>query len=409
MGCCLWRQPITLTVIPYVMKTKFMNCLAAGCVMLVMAGISACSKKGSSPAPSGGTDTTTVKPVSYNYTVLADSMQSKTYTTFISANGNYFIQNNAGNITFNYWPQAHMLDVLTDAYLRTKNSVYTQRMKAVLTGVKATNGGAYPNDYYDDMGWMANAFLRAYTVTNDAEYLNATQILYTDIKTGFNNNEGGGIAWRKEQLNYKNIPATATAAILASRLYELQSNTADLTLAKSLYSWMKATLVDPSTGVVWDGINSNGSGAVDKNVYTYNQGLFVGAAVELYKITKDPTYLADAVHTATNAIADPHITASGLFKSEGQGDGGLFKGIMVRYLTLLIEQPDLDGGSRAKYLTFLQTNAQYLYTVGVAKPSYMAGPDWTQKPTGSTDLTTQLSAVMMMEAAATLKAEGKIQ
>jgi len=39
----------------------------------------------------------------------------------------------------------------------------------------------------------------------------------------------------------------------------------------------------------------------------------------------------------------------------------------------------------------------------------MVSPDWTNLPSGSTDLTTQLSGVMMIEAAAKLKAEGKIQ
>lgn len=344
-----------------------------------------------------------------NYAAVADSMQSKTYSTYLSANGNYYIQNNSGNTNFNYWPQAHMMDVLNDAYLRTKNIVYTQRMKALLLGVKNTNGGAYPNNYYDDMGWMANAFMRAYAATSDADYLNAAQILYTDIKTGLNSSQGGGMAWRKNQLDYKNTPSTTTAIMLAARMYELQNNANDLALAKSLYTWMKANLVDPTTGVVYDGINSTGTGAVDKNVYTYNQGSFIGAAIELYNATKDPAYLTDAVLTANNAITDIRILSGGLLKNEGQGDGGLFKGIEVRYLTALTEISNIDASSRAKYLSFLQNNALYLYTVGIAKPAYLAGPDWAQKPSGSIDLTTQLSGMMMMEAAAKLQAEGKIK
>ena len=393
------------------MKINNFNCRIAGYMLLTIATLSSCSKGGNSPAPvnpgtgTGGTTT----PATNTYAAVADSMQSKTYSTYLSANGNYYVQNNTGNTNFNYWPQAHMLDVLIDAYLRTKNTVYPQRMKALLTGLKATNGGTYTNDYYDDMGWMANACIRAYTVTNDADYLNVAQILYTDIKTGSNNSQGGGIAWRKTQLNYKNSPSTTNAIILAARIYEVQNNANDLTLAKSLYSWMKATLVDPTTGVVYDGINSSGTGALDKNVYTYNQGAFIGAAIELYNATKDQTYLADAVLTANNAITDSRMVSVGVLKNEGQGDGGLFKGIDVRYLTALTELSGLDAASSTKFAAFLQNNALYLYTVGIAKPTYLAGPDWTQKPTGSVDLTTQLSGMMMMEAAAKLQAERKIK
>lgn len=393
------------------MKINKFNCRIAGYMLLTIATLSSCSKGGNSPAPvnpgigTGGTTT----PATNTYAAVADSMQSKTYSTYLSANGNYYVQNNTGNTNFNYWPQAHMLDVLIDAYLRTKNTVYPQRMKALLTGLKATNGGTYTNDYYDDMGWMANACIRAYTVTNDADYLTVAQILYTDIKTGSNNSQGGGIAWRKTQLNYKNSPSTTNAIILAARMYEVQNNANDLALAKSLYSWMKATLVDPTTGVVYDGINSSGTGALDKNVYTYNQGAFIGAAIELYNATKDQTYLTDAVLTANNAITDSRMVSVGVLKNEGQGDGGLFKGIDVRYLTALTELSGLDAASSTKYAAFLQNNALYLYTVGIAKPAYLAGPDWTQKPTGSVDFTTQLSGIMMMEAAAKLQAEGKIK
>jgi predicted alpha-1,6-mannanase (GH76 family) len=172
---------------------------------------------------------------------------------------------------------------------------------------------------------------------------------------------------------------------------------------------MKTTLVDPTTGVVYDGINRNQDGKIDNWVFTYNQGLFIGSAVELYNITKDAMYMQDAIRTANNLIADPDLEVGGVLKSEGQGDGGLFKGVAVRYLTLLAELGDLDATDKAKYLNFLQKNAQTLYIKGIARPSMMISPDWTQQPSGSTDLTTQLSGMIIIEAAAKLKAESSIQ
>jgi len=376
--------------------------------LLIGLTLASCSKK-NDPAPPNKTDTTTVKPVVYNYAALADSLQTLTYGTFKSADGNYFIQNNTGNTTFNYWPNAHMLDVLTDGYLRTRSGVYSQRMKSLLTGLKTANGGAYPNEFYDDMGWLANASLRDYNITNDADYLNVAQILYAEIKGGSNSVAGGGIAWQRTQLYYKNIPSTGNMTILAARFYQLQNKAEDLTLAKNLYNWMKTNLVNASSGVVLDGINRNQDGQVDNWIFTYNQGLFIGSAVELYNCTKDPAYLQDAIGTANNLIADPNLTVNGILKSEGQGDGGLFKGVAVRYLTLLTELPDLDASSKTKYANFLKQNAQTLDVKGIGRPSMMISPDWTILPSGSTDLTTQLSGLMMIEAAAKLKADGKIQ
>ena len=390
------------------MKKKCTLNITTVSIMWIVLAVCSCSKKNDPVTPAKVPDTT-VKSVIYNYSSLADSLQSTIYSTFISANGNYYIQNNAGNTNFNYWPNAHVLDVLTDAYLRTQSTVYTQRMKTLLNGIKIANGGGYPNEFYDDMGWLANASLRDYTITHDADYLNVAQQLYTEIKGGSNTIAGGGIAWQRSQLYYKNIPSTGNATILAARFYELQNKPEDLALAKSLYNWMKTNLVNPTSGVVLDGINRNQDGQVDNWIFTYNQGLFIGSAVELYSITKDPMYLQDAIRTANNEIADPNLTVNGILKNEGQGDGGLFKGVVVRYLTLLVELSDLDATNKAKYASFLQNNAEALSGKGISRPSMMISPDWTKLPSSSTDLTTQLSGVMMIEAAAKLKTEGKIQ
>lgn len=345
--------------------------------------------------------------IDYTYAATSDTLQDKTYATFLSANGNYFIQNNAGNTNYNYWPQAHTMDVLIDAYLRTKNEVYKQRIKSLLNGTRISNGNKLQNEYYDDMEWLALSTLRAYEATKDADYLAAAGILWTDIKTGVNTNQGGGIAWRKSQLDYKNTPANAPAIIFAARLYRLQKNEADLTLAKELYTWLKSTLVDPSSGIVWDGINGDHDGQISKNKFTYNQGTFIGAALELYNATGDGSYLSDAVRTATATIKDLDLSPGGLLKSEGQGDGGLFKGILVRYLTLLILKEDVSPTDRAAYAKFLKYNAETLFVKGISRPDFMVSPDWKAKPSGTTDLTTQISGVTTMEAAATLKAAGK--
>ncbi len=344
--------------------------------------------------------------VDYNYSALADSIQKQTYTTFLSANGNYFVQNNQGNSTFHYWPNAHVLDVMVDQYLRTKDAGLQPRMKALLNGIKAQNNNAYPNDFYDDMGWLALSSLRAHEATKDAAYLEATSMLWEDMKKGISNVMGGGMGWSKGRPNFKNTPANGPAIILAARLYQLQKKQEDLETAKSLYTWLKSTLVEPGTYRIYDGINYDGNGELAKNKYTYNYGLFIGAALELYHSTNDKVYLDDAVKTASAAIADIELAPGGILKDEGQGDGGLFKGVFVRYLNLLINDKDAPAVNRDKYLQFMKFNAQTLYTKGIGRPSMMISPAWNKAPGASTDLTTQLSGIMLLEAAANLKNSG---
>jgi predicted alpha-1,6-mannanase (GH76 family) len=404
---------------PKLMKRFFLGSKLLAPGLFITLFLSACSKK-SDPTSTADTPVIQVTPVTpitpvtptpgpvYNYSGLSDSLQNTTYAVFLSANGQYFVKNNSGTKDFNYWPNAHMLDVLTDGYLRTKNTAYLPRMKALLNGIKASNGNTYSNEFYDDMGWMANASLRDYVITNDADYLTVAQSIYAEIKTGSNTTAGGGMAWRKSQLYYKNIPTTGNMCILASRFYKLQNKPEDLAFAKNLYDWMKTNLVN-GAGEVQDGINRNNDGKVDNWIFTYNQGLFIGSAVELYNITKNQAYLQDAILTANNALIDANLIKNGILKSEGQGDGGLFKGVIVRYLTLLVDAPDIDETNRSKFALFLQRNSRSLYLKAIARPSLMISPDWTIQPSGSTDLSTQLSGMMMMEAAARLKTEGRIE
>ncbi|RQO74756.1 glycosyl hydrolase family 76 [Pedobacter sp. KBW06] len=342
----------------------------------------------------------------YNYSGLADSLQKQLYSTYLSSNENYLIQDNQGNTTFHYWPNAHVLDIFADGFLRTKDQVYVTKMKALLNGIKLQNGNVFPNDFYDDMGWLALSALRAYDATKDETYVQATDILWTDMKKGITDVQGGGMGWSKGKPNFKNTPANGPAIILAARLYRLQNKAEDLQTAKTLYTWLKSTLVEPVTFTVWDGINYDGTGVISKNKYTYNVGLFIGAGLELYKTTKEKTYLDDAVKTAIAGINDVELAPGGLMKDEGQGDGGLFKGVWVRYLSLLVNEPDVPAAEKEKLIKFLKYNAQTLYKQGISRPGLMISPAWNKAPQSKTDLTTQLSGMMLIETAAQFSAAG---
>jgi predicted alpha-1,6-mannanase (GH76 family) len=388
------------------MKLNHAKMFATSGALVLASLLSSCLKDKAFPLYD---DQQVVAPVSYNWAATADSLQDKTYSGFLSANGKYFKENNVDKNGFQYWPNAHMLDVLVDAYIRTKNDVYKQRMLSLLNGIKESNGNRFQNNFYDDMEWLALSSLRSYEVTNDNTYLDAANILWTDIKTGRNSTQGDGIGWTKDRTYFKNTPANAPAIIFATRLYRVQKNAADLQIAKELYVWLKGKLVDPANGILWDGVNYNNDGAITKNKYTYNQGVFIGAGLELYKTTNEVSYLNDAIRTANATIKDLELSPGGLLKDEGQGDGGLFKGILIRYLTLLVQEPAVAKTDKDAIISFLNFNATTMYTQGIGRPQLLINSNWKSKPGNSVDLTTQLSGLMMIEAAATLNKQGLIK
>lgn len=361
-----------------------------------------CLKSKDDVTPGGGGGGTGGGTYTYKWEEIADSAQTS-INYFWNAGGKYFTSNNNTSNWTNYWPTAHGLDVLTDMYIRKPSAALKERMDAVITGVKAKNSNTYINYYYDDMEWMALACLRAFKATNDAQYKDVAQLLWADIKGGWSSDLGGGIWWRKDNSS-KNAPSNLPAAILAARLYREFNNADDLEWAKKIYNWQKDVLYEPNSGWVYDNIDAAGN----KNTswkFTYNQGTFIGAALELYLITNSSLYINDAIKAADYTVSSGQLTdiANGILKDEGGGDGGLFKGIFVRYFNRLIIDGNLESSKKTQYINFLKTNAQKLWNGGTNKSQILFGTAWNTQPGATTDFTTQVSGVMLMEAMAELK------
>ncbi|MNB96185.1 Glycosyl hydrolase family 76 [compost metagenome] len=306
------------------------------------------------------------------------------------------------NTIFHYWWMAHAVDVLVDGLQRTGENWYAERLSALHEGLLQRNGGVWPNELYDDMEWMALAWLRAYQATGVEGYKDTALLLWNDIQTGWNEHMGGGIAWQKSQLDYKNTPANAPAAILAARLYQAFGEASNLEWALKIYRWQKEHLVDPATGFVWDGMNRTGNGQIDKDwKYSYNQGVFIGAAVELYRITKEQEYLEDAHLTFAAAAHELADSQGGVLPDEGNGDAGLFKGILIRYTAEWVKA----DSAAVDAVDFLRANAECLWEQGKSEDTVLFGTDWTSSTAGVIQLSSQLSAIKLLEKMAELTKE----
>lgn len=339
-----------------------------------------------------------------DWNAAADSSSTGLISNFWNSTSNYFNYTATGT-EFHYWPQAHGLDVLLDAYERTKDESYKSYFDKWFTGVKAKNGNTFLNFFYDDMQWNALSMLRAYNATDDEKYKTATIVLWEDIKTGWNDKGGGGIAWNKGELNSKNACSNGPACILAARLYQQFNDAADLEWATKIYNWEKEVLFNPSNGAIYDNLNAS-TGVISNYISTYNQGTFIGSAVELYKITGEKTYLNDAVKAANYTINK--LTANRILNTEGNADLALFKGIFVRYFTQLIQTPGLDAATKKRFVLFLKYNANELWYTGTNKQYVVFKSDWKSAPyfLSETELNAQLSGSMLIEAAALLKKTG---
>lgn len=356
----------------------------------------------------GDDDSVVQEPVEegIDWNEAADLSSMSLANSFWNSEEKWFYYDNNGKADWNYWPQAHALDVLTDAWLRTNDARYRAYFDNWYTGVKARNGNTFENDFYDDMEWIALATLRVWQKTNDPKFKEATLQLWGYIKTGWNSNAGGGISWKKGQEYSKNACSNGPACILAARLYQEFGDESYKEWALKIYNWEKSTLVNMNNGMVYDNINSE-TGQINKDwVFTYNQGTFIGSAVELYKIFNEKAYLNDAVLVADYTTSS--LTNNSVLKSEGTGDGGLFKGIFIRYFTDLILQDRLDPSAKKRYIQFIRYNAETLWMQGTTKPAILFGPNWTVKPGMVTGLPEQLSGCMLIEAAALLQNEGLI-
>ncbi|WP_396903838.1 glycoside hydrolase family 76 protein [Mycolicibacterium phlei] len=223
--------------------------------------------------------------------------------------------------TWHYWWQAHLLDNLVDAQLRDPRPERVVAIARQIRGHRLRNNLSWVNDYYDDMAWLALALERAGRLVGVARP-KALHKLAEQLLNAWVPEDGGGIPWRKQD-QFFNAPANGPAAIFLARYGRLRR-------AQQMSDWIDETLIDPETHLVFDGIKG---GSLVRAQYTYCQGVVLGLETELAVRTDDPDHAA-RVHRLVAAVAE-HMAPDGVITGAGGGDGGLFHGILARYLALV--------------------------------------------------------------------------
>jgi predicted alpha-1,6-mannanase (GH76 family) len=307
--------------------------------------------------------------------------------------------------TFNYWWLAHVIDARLDAFERTGDASWRDQAEEGYRNIVERNGGQLFNDYFDDMLWFALAILRLHEATGRESYLDDAVAIWDHvIAEGWNDAGGASLAWRKQQLEYKNTPANGPLVILSLRLERAVPDAGGRDFrgyATTAFEWLEANLVGDD-GFVEDGINREGDGRVDTQWrFTYNQGLYIGAAVELARSMGEHGYLDRAGRTARTAIVE--LSDGSVFRDEGEGgDEGLFKGVFYRYLGELASE--LAAGSREEDLAalggfddFVRRGTDRLWETAFDGEWLRPANDWSASSDESIPYSTQLSAIMAIE------------
>ncbi|WP_378145016.1 glycoside hydrolase family 76 protein [Cnuibacter sp. UC19_7] len=349
----------------------------------------------------------TSSPETSDWGERADALQSALTSSFRSrlARGRYrrlARPRLLGAHGFDYWWIANLVEARLDAVDRGDAALAPPAAEAFEYARRRSRGLVV--DYFDDMGWMALAALRLGRLDD------ATKLWEEIVGSAWNDTHGPSACWRRQQPTYKNAPTNGLLALLSLRLHAATGAERYLTTGHEALAWLDSTLRLPS-GVLVDGIDRSGDGRVDTGwVFSYNQGLYVGALVEEFDRTGDATRLEEAARTASAYLAlaapDGVIRGEEARPGPGGGDAGLFKGVFVRYLVrLVLRMP--KGSERERLRAWIDSSTEAMW-LSLRRPRMLAVDTWEPCATdleprrGPVFLSTQLSAVIGAEARALL-------
>ena len=223
--------------------------------------------------------------------------------------------------------------------------------------------GNFTSRAIDDAAWWGLTWASAYDLTGDQKYLDMSVTIaeyvhgYWDPATC-----GGGVWWDAER-TYKNAVTNGLYVRLAAELHNrIDGDTVWLERAQTGWDWLRASGMVNEDGLVNDGLTGdcrNNGGTV----WSYNQGLAIGAGLELHRATGDAAPLETAVRLADAALASDALVVDGVLTEACDAldrtcddNGKQFKGIFMRYLMDLV-----DTTGEARYQEFVDHQAATIW------------------------------------------------
>jgi hypothetical protein len=278
-------------------------------------------------------------------------------------------------------------------YLWVVDRTFTVNKGTFPAGRKSSDPieGDFISRAVDDAAWWGVAWVQAYDLTGDRRYLDEATVIANYVSGFWDTSTCGGGVWWDRERTYKNAVTIGLYVRLAASLHNrIAGDTAWLGRAVTGWNWFTASGLINSSGLVNDGL-TGGCANNGGTVYTYNQGLAIGAGVEVYRATGSSAVLATTKRLADAATTGSTLTRNGvLTESCDAADRSCddnakeFKGIFMRYL---MELADVTG--QASYRAYARTQADSVWNAdrdslnrlgerwaGATSPAYPNVRDW---------------------------------
>lgn len=304
-----------------------------------------------------------------------------------------------------WWNSAVAVTTLMDYQERTGRTEYSWIIDRTFTvnkgvfpaGVKSSDAieGNFISRAIDDTEWWAIAWIQAYDLTGDRKYLDMAVTIANYVQGFWDTSTCNGGVWWDRERTYKNAITNGLYVRMTAALHNrLPGDTLWLQRATTGWNWFKASGMINSSNLVNDGL-TNACSNNGQTVWTYNQGLAIGGALELWRATNDPALLTTARQLADAAIASPTLSPNGILTEAcDTGSGSCddnakqFKGIFMRYL---MDVADTTGA--ASYRTYAQRQSDSIWTSNRDSLNRL-GQRWSGQGTpNAKDWRTQASAL----------------
>ncbi|KAL9113303.1 MAG: hypothetical protein Q9227_002638 [Pyrenula ochraceoflavens] len=291
-----------------------------------------------------------------------------------------------------WWNAANCLTVCADlqAVDGNRQSEMDQLFPQVYSDNIYAQDGNFLNNYYDDEGWWALAWIAVYDVTKNNTYLSMAQSIFDDMDKGWSANctGGGGITggmwWSKKPDTAAGLYVNAIANELYISVAGHLANRASgpyKDKAIHAWTWLSGSGMINSTGLFNDGLTHSCSNNGD-NGWTYNQGVIVGGLVEIAQATGDVAYLNSARAIANAAIQQNQEDSGPILREQcepncNDDNSQQFKGPFMRNLAILYAATRED-----QYKNFITKNADSIWnsdrdSQGMGAASNQLGESWS--------------------------------
>jgi len=272
-----------------------------------------------------------------------------------------------------WWNSAVALQTIGDYMQRTGDRRYLSQLDntfekdkgvfpaGVLSGDPLL--GNFTSRAIDDSEWWALTWVEAYDITGNPKYLNMAVTIANYVYGYWDTSTCGGGVWWNAERTYKNAVTNGLWIRLTAELHNrIPGDTQWLARSSTAWAWFQNSGMINANGLVNDGL-TNACTNNGQTVWSYNQGMAIGAGLELWRATRDPKILASVQQLADAAIGPNGLVSNGILTESCDAtdqtcddNGKQFKGIFMRYWTDLV-----DTTHAPRYAAFLEQQAESIW------------------------------------------------